>query len=62
MQNIKGLIMMDKPSYFDKYKDLSNEELLFEIMKDTVSGLSKENQDKLFKMLKKGAKINGKRY
>ena len=54
--------MMDKPSYFDKYKDLSNEELLFEIMKDTVSGLSKENQDKLFKMLKKGAKINGKRY
>ena len=62
MQNIKGLIMMDKPSYFDKYKDLSNEELLFEIMKDTVSGLSKENQDKLFKMLRKGAKINERRY
>ena len=52
---------MNRESIFDNMKDLSDEEFLYEVFQNTINSMSKEDQDKFLDLLRKGAKINGKR-
>ena len=53
---------MNNLSYFDNLKELSDEEFLYEVFQNTINSMSREDQDKFLDLLRKGAKINGKRY
>ena len=53
---------MNRESIFDNMKDLSDEEVVYEIFSNMVYNMSEEDREKFISLLQRGAKINGKRY
>ena len=52
---------MNRESIFDNMKDLSDEEVVYEIFSNMVYNMSEEDREKFISLLQRGAKINGKR-
>ena len=52
---------MNRESIFDNMKNMSDEEVVFELFSNLVYNMSKEDREKFISLLQRGAKINGKR-
>ena len=50
---------MNRESIFDNMKDLSDEEVVYEIFSNMVYNMSESDREKFVDLLKKGAKFNG---
>ena len=53
---------MNRESIFDNMKDLSDEEVVYEIFSNLVYNMSQDDREKFISLLQKGAKINGRRF
>ena len=53
---------MNRESIFDNMKDMSDEEVVYEIFSNMVYNMSEEDREKFISLLQKGAKINGRRF
>ena len=53
---------MNRESIFDNMKDMSDEEVVYEIFSNMVYNMSEEDRNKFISLLQRGAKINERRY